>query len=83
MTLNVLEESTAWAISKAEPSDIVKDAIRKEQVLKYGALISPLANPVQKRALTPSVEISPPHRAISKVGHTLNRSNMNSFDFPR
>ena len=35
MALNGFEESsTAWAISKAESGDIVKDAIRKEQVLK-------------------------------------------------
>jgi cell division protein FtsB len=34
MALNGFEESSAWAISKAESGDIVKDAIRKEQVLK-------------------------------------------------
>jgi len=34
MALNGFEESAAWAISEAESSDIVKDAIRKEQVLK-------------------------------------------------
>ena len=34
MALNGFEESTAWAISKTESGDIVKDAIRKEQVLK-------------------------------------------------
>lgn len=35
MTLNALDESAAWAISKPEPGDIVKDAIRKERALKY------------------------------------------------
>ncbi|KAG9315697.1 hypothetical protein JVU11DRAFT_3344 [Chiua virens] len=34
MALNGFEESTAWAISNADSGNIVKDAIRKEQVLK-------------------------------------------------
>ncbi|KAF8558262.1 hypothetical protein OG21DRAFT_1405225 [Imleria badia] len=34
MTLNGFEESTPWAISQTGSGDIVKDAIRKEQVLK-------------------------------------------------
>ncbi|KAN0087653.1 hypothetical protein V8E55_006274 [Tylopilus felleus] len=34
MTLNGFEESSAWAISTTESGDIVKDAIRKEQVLR-------------------------------------------------
>ncbi|KAF8133884.1 hypothetical protein EV363DRAFT_1324852 [Boletus edulis] len=34
MALDSFEESSAWAISKTESGDIVKDAIRKEHVLK-------------------------------------------------
>ncbi|KAH0832125.1 terpenoid cyclases/protein prenyltransferase alpha-alpha toroid [Lanmaoa asiatica] len=49
MALNGFEESTAWAISNTETGDIVKDAIRKEKVLKYVPLIPPLVKPVQKQ----------------------------------